>query len=1023
MLKGVSCVIIACVLSAKLAAAGAVPDANILYDENFKTLNLSSDPEKGWKANNISAEQINDCMRIREVGPKSYGSIVRYVPFRKDMNYLQIKLGEIENIIYNAKADNASSGGQSLGPLFSGWNTFNLDARNFARESGTFALAVTQFGPNGTPAGGWLDIKQVRVVKIPYGGLTMELKAADVKPAQSAKVGDRIVFRYYAAARLPEDKIAVKCYYQKWMETVKFSNQEILLTDDGKNGDEQAGDCIYSAAITIDRDATALKSEAKECAVIAKAVVNGEATYAVPSFAFDLQTANELERKNIIAGTPLTRENRTLWMERTRGENLARGRKVKFSIAPDYRLTSAGNTDETDLTDGRLADMNDDRIWFSKDTVGWYQGAGKGVNFMLDLGNTEPVGDLVVRCLAGQPQPALASPKKLEAFVSSDGKNFYRVASMEKLMPAEKNQSDFKNFYFLPENGEAYVYPFVLKINSNARYIVLRLTGVTGFLCTDELVVLKAQNADGSFNEVYTKKPTPMFSSGLVVIPRDSELVVSRNIITPDFLEIQDMRTGEDSGKPFTLVMELPAGLRPLNSKAKSTPVDSNMFKWELPGMKAEVPVYIKAETAVPEQAHAVFYAEYKNVPPNKLNVPVKLIDIPQVPALKRLHVSLVWMTEDNALNYPEFFNSWQSMGFNAVGTFPRYWNDTNRQAMKQFVADARQHGMSIIINSTPTWGYGGLRLPPGAEIYSQTPDGKSKNICPSYFGKYYPAELARIEGEVKQVNPDYVWWDIECWHGGIAEAARCERCLAEAKAAGKDMNDFLEDCGTRQMKDFYEIVKKAAGGGKMPVVATYDNEPLEPQYQMYNFNKIYPAYIQQAHPSLYVAGNAERVHNSVRGNYKLMKNRNIIPWLTAGTYGEFDSFKIEQMILEALLNGAGGITYFQFSDFDTPQDFFYHAKALAEIAPYEDLIMDGEVLEPAGSNKELIYSGVKKANEMLLLIGNYRKVKDTGTIIELPMESVSQIKDLRSGQLLKSERTLKIDVPAGEIRLLHIKS
>jgi hypothetical protein len=428
-------------------------------------------------------------------------------------------------------------------------------------------------------------------------------------------------------------------------------------------------------------------------------------------------------------------------------------------------------------------------------------------------------------------------------------------------------------------------------------------------------------------------------------------------------------------------------------------------------------------ESAVPEQSAATFYAEYKDVKPNKVKVPIKLIDIPQVAPLKRLNVSLNWMLEVEALNYPEFFNAWQNMGFNAVGSFPRTWNDNNKPKMKQFIADARQHGMSIILNCTPTWGYGKLKLPAGAEIYSQVSGGDSKNLCPSYFGKYYADEVARLEECVRQVKPDCVWWDIECWHGGIAEADRCSRCMAEAKASGKDMSSFLEDCGTRQMKDFYEAIKKGIGDGKMPVVATYDNEPLEPEYQIYNFNKIYPAYIQQAQPSLYVAGNAERVHNSIRANYKLMKSKNIIPWLTAGTYGEFDSFKIEPMILEALLNGACGITYFFFYDFDNPMDYYYHAKALAEIAPFEDLIMDGEVLEPTGSNKELIYSGVKKGNELLLLIGNYRKVKDSGTTIELPLDSVSQIKDLRSGQMLKAEKTLKIDIPPGEFRLLHVKN
>ena len=145
-----------------------------------------------------------------------------------------------------------------------------------------------------------------------------------------------------------------------------------------------------------------------------------------------------------------------------------------------------------------------------------------------------------------------------------------------------------------------------------------------------------------------------------------------------------------------------------------------------------------------------------------------------------------------------------------------------------------------------------------------------------------------------------------------------------------------------------------------------------------------------------------------------------IIPWLTAGTYGEFEPYKLEQMILEALLNGACGITYYCYTDFDTPLDFYYHAKALAEIAPYEDLIMDGEILEPSGSNQQLTYSGIKRGNEMLLLVGNYRNAPGN-TAYTAPFANVTQIKDLRSGKVLPAANPIKLDVPEGGIMLLYI--
>ena len=151
------------------------------------------------------------------------------------------------------------------------------------------------------------------------------------------------------------------------------------------------------------------------------------------------------------------------------------------------------------------------------------------------------------------------------------------------------------------------------------------------------------------------------------------------------------------------------------------------------------------------------------------------------------------------------------------------------------------------------------------------------------------------------------------------------------------------------------------------------------------------------------------------------MKNKKIIPYLTAGTYGEFESYKVEQMVLESLINGAGGITYFDFNSFDTPLDFYYHAKAMAAIQDHEDLIMDGIPQDITGSNKKLVYSITVKGNEAILLIGNYDRAKPE-TTVELPF-APSVIRDLRTKETLKSSgRTLKLNVPGSDIRLIYLK-
>jgi acetylglutamate kinase len=54
----------------------------------------------------------------------------------------------------------------------------------------------------------------------------------------------------------------------------------------------------------------------------------------------------------------------------------------------------------------------------------------------------------------------------------------------------------------------------------------------------------------------------------------------------------------------------------------------------------------------------------------------------------------------------------------------------------------------------------------------------------------------------------------------------------------------------------------------------------------------------------------------------------------------------VEYSALETLLNGAGGFTYYAYWDFDNVLDYAAMAKALRMIAPYENLIMDGELVE-----------------------------------------------------------------------------
>jgi hypothetical protein len=238
-------------------------------------------------------------------------------------------------------------------------------------------------------------------------------------------------------------------------------------------------------------------------------------------------------------------------------------------------------------------------------------------------------------------------------------------------------------------------------------------------------------------------------------------------------------------------------------------------------------------------------------------------------------------------------------------------------------------------------------------------------------------------------------------------------------------MKDYLLDQGTRLNSDIKFAIKKACTSNRrIPVLSSYDKHATHRFYHGFeDFMQNFPKTLEKSEPSLYVAGNAQTVHDQIRQEYFLLnKNKQAIrPWLTAGTYGEFEPYKMEQMILEALMNGASGINYFAIFDFDTPMDFFYHTRALSLIAPYQKLLINGDVLSNRGSNEQLTYSIRRKGKEMLLLVGNYKNVNGN-TQFKLPYSDISIIKELNSGKEFPKQNLLTFTVGKKSFNLFYIK-
>jgi hypothetical protein len=147
-----------------------------------------------------------------------------------------------------------------------------------------------------------------------------------------------------------------------------------------------------------------------------------------------------------------------------------------------------------------------------------------------------------------------------------------------------------------------------------------------------------------------------------------------------------------------------------------------------------------------------------------------------------------------------------------------------------------------------------------------------------------------------------------------------------------------------------------------------------------------------------------------------------ILPWLSTGTYGHFEPYKVEGIVLESLLNGSRGMEYYCFSDFNSPLYFYHHARALALVAPYEQLLKNGDLRDASSSDAQMSVSAWGSQTEALVLVGNYHRTSPARATVTLPFASVTAIRNVRTGAQLAPGRSIMVSVPDKEPALFYVK-
>lgn len=1042
-------------LSATVAwAIEMSPNADTLWIETFKPLETSDNPYTGWKIAKGELHEAPDGVQLTITDGKE-AQISRYMPSRTpNYPYLQVNVVSLENPGAGLLIGNSSTGGRILGWAPKGISTFDLSGQPFfgadAKENFRWALRVSAF----TKSGGSSTIGSFALVREPSEGLIVTRKN-DSPASDPVQAGETFVVKLFTKEKLPGNPV------------VRFYNliesRDIQLTPGGTALElKPAGSGVYTAEITLDHaeiitPPVESTPNGRWSPTLQASTDVGGVTYSTClPFTFDVHgksakgdaggspppgVASESaprDWQNEI-GAPADTARRS-WREMTAGENLALGKPVVFSTPATYVPTHDEN-DEKNLTSGTLSSRTDDRIWFSKDSVGWFDLAGP-VSMVLDLGEVKSVGKVAIRVLGGKEQAVLSYPREIEILVSDNGKDFRSVTKLTKLLESEKELADTSRFY-IPEEGHAAVHAFCAEVNAPARYVAWRITPESSYLVSDQIAVMAGDRRQIRDLAALPAAFPPLIMNGLAAFPRKGSLTVTTGVVTPNWFLFQDDVKLRKPADRVEFQFDLPAGFKLISQTPNQTvteaevgPDGRRVFSIEpremtRKGFKPlQGPFYFIAEENAPRKEKVRVRVAVNGIPGTEVEVPLEVVEISPVTPLRSQHVSLGWMNEKSALGWPDFFTNYLGLGFNAFPVFPRVyaktkdgsdWNSETK-AVLALVDQARSLGLPIAYNESPFHTLEKIGPKVAPEAFNDLGGKPGNRLSPVYRGKYYQAEIERVAKNAELVKPDIVFHDIELWHHSVEEGRNSQAMREAFRQSGKSEEETLSDLGLEKMRDLRQAIN-ATSPNHPPLVALYNNHAERPIYQyVFDWKKIYPETVDFASPSLYVRGDCALIHRTMAANYKALGNKKTIPWLTAGTYGEFDPKLIEPQIYETILNGSWGLTYYCFNDFD-PMDYYYQAKAFRTLGPYDALIAAGDVIPARTNPVEAVVSVYGTPQAALVLVGNYDNPEAISARVTCEGRAIAIGSDLQSGEPATLDAgSLTTEVPAFGYRLFHVE-
>ena len=717
-------------------------------------------------------------------------------------------------------------------------------------------------------------------------------------------------------------------------------------------------------------------------------------------------------------------------------ENLAQGRPVVFAPPTNYSLTGRGESDATDLTDGKLTQREDRRIWFDSSAVGWSYGGR--VNLAVDLGRLARIDEIAIRLLGGAAQAGVTIPGWIEAFVSRDGEHYFRVAECSRW-----RRGDFERLDVPDDAGEAWIHCLrFTDLDVQARWVGLRMyTG--GISVTDELYVFGSA-AKGGAEEPIAGEPADFSVSHPQPYFHKPELVIATNVPAPVPVGIV-VPKGDGGQGALSLTLDVPAGVELRGGRVGSVeladveperaPDGATRYRFVTTASsstKVLGRLYVQAPGWKDGQTGKLRYgfADGPWESPAQ-EVSLRAVEVPRAPRLERIMAGMGWWSAGETARWPDALDAWEQIGLNSFPMFAQWMKPDD--PLWALADEARRRGFFLVNIDSPLHRMMERRKRE-PEIFCQLSDGSvGQKPCPSYQGPYYQEEIERFAAVMGRARPDFASVDIELWGWrGPVDSQKCTRCRKDFEASKAESWEAWQLAqGDRMWRDLVTAAraKVAEAGGPEFEIGGYDFRPGPAYQNVWSVDRLYPEMMQSSQVSTYSClypFHLELIGNEVREDRRRLPRSDVLPWLTPGDAGTFPGESFQWALLECYANGARGVYFWSSRVWDAESLIAYN-RVVRAIAPVEALIIGGELAGEAVSvDAPGRVSGIRHGKEMLLLVADYFRRSKGALDVHLSAPAPSQIRDLLTGQIVAAripsgKSTVRIDLGDARARLLHL--